>query len=308
MIKRLFEWLKHNKLLTVLILVVAYFILFNGRRNYPVYMDGVMGKNIGGMREISLGSTTMMDSSDAYYPTPTESAPTPEIQDRMMVTSSNFSLLVKDVTKTLDEIKGKVTELKGYVVNVSISRPELGEHATIQFRVPTEQVETMVAYLRGASVKVVSENVSGHDVTDKYTDVAEYLKVAQSNKTRLEEILASARTIDEIMKVQNQIFSLQRQIDNYKGQMKYMEGTSETSLITAYISTDEIGLPYAEPLSWRPEVIFKHAVRSMIGTLQKLGAVAIWLGVYSVLIVPTLTIILIIIIVRKKKMASKQQQ
>lgn len=260
---------------------------------------GSPGMDFGGVNSIGLAPKMV---SDTYYD---PVAPRPDITDRKMVTNTNFSLLVKDVTQALSNIKTKVQEVQGYMVNIQVSRPELGENATVSFRVPSNQVDNITTFLREQAIKVVSEDISGYDVTDEYVNIQEYLTILTKNKARMEEILTSAKTVDEMLKVQNQLFSIQSQIDNYQGQLKYMEGTTSTSLVTAYISTDETGLPYTEPLSWRPEVIFKHAVRSLYGTLQGVGTALIWLGVYSVLIVPALTIVLITVIIVKRK--NKQQ-
>ncbi len=311
MIKRLFNWIKSNKLTFLLLVVVAYLISKSLGQVTPVFERSAsvntMYTGFGGGMMNSVGSAGIAPKmmTDSYMPTTIQDTPRPEITNRKMVTTSYFSLMVKDVTGTLNNIKGKIAELKGYVVNVNVDRPELGENASIEFRVPSDQVDNVTAFLRSQAIKVVSENVSGTDITDQYTDIKEYLDILTKNKARLEDILTSAKTVNDILLVQNQIFSVQAQIDSYKGQLAYLDGTSSTSLITAYISTDETGLPYSQPLSWRPEVIFKHAVRSLIGTLQGAGSALIWLGVYSVLIVPALTIVLIVVLITKKK---KQQQ
>lgn len=287
-------------------MLVVVFMLFGGfsnvaplvSRNRMGYDDGIsLSMESYGTVGNSMGYAPKM-VSDTYMPSPV--APRPNVQDRKVVTNTNFSLLVKDVTEVLNNVKAKIEELDGYMVNIQVSRPELGENATISFRVPSEEVDNVTNYLREQAIKVVSEDVSGYDVTDEYVNVQEYLEILNANKTRMETILASAKTVDEMLKVQNQLFSIQAQIDSYEGQLKYMDGTTQTSLITAYLSTDETGLPYTEPLSWRPEVVFKHAVRSLFGTLQGIGTAMIWLGVYSVIIVPALTIVLIITIIVRR--------
>jgi len=302
MITRIFNWIKSNKL-TFFLMIVILFLVFFGGFNAPVqlqrrgaYEDGTMMKSMGIVGN-SIGMAPEM-VSDTYYPSPV--APRPGITDRKVVTSTNFSLLVKDVTETINNVKAKIEEINGYMVNIQVSRPELGEHATLSFRVPSDEVDAVTNFLREQSIKVVSEEIGGYDVTDEYVNVQEYLEILNANKLRMETILSSAKTVDEMLKVQNQLFSIQAQIDSYQGQLKYMEGTTQTSLITAYVSTDETGLPYTEPLSWRPEVVFKHAVRSLFGTLQGIGTALIWLGVYSVVIVPALTIVLIVTIIMRR--------
>ena len=235
-----------------------------------------------------------------YYPQ--EAAPVTDVTNRKVVTDSNFSLLVKDVTETIGKIKEQTTALSGYMVTANINSAEYGNTASIQVRVPIEKVEDFIKYLRGLAVKVVSENVNGHDVTDQYVDIERRLGDLESQRLKMQAILDKATTVEEMMEVQRAIFSVQDQIDSYKGQLLYLDGTTKTSKVTIYLATDELELPYTPDNPWRPEVVFKKAVRSMIGNLQKVGSAGIWLAVYLPLVA-----ILIILVIGIRKLLSRKK-
>jgi len=90
-----------------------------------------------------------------------------------------------------------------------------------------------------------------------------------------------ATRVSDLMEIQMQLTNIQQQIDSYKGQQNYLEQTSKLTSISVTLSTDELALPYAPDKAWRPEVIFKLAVRSLVGTLRGFGSAAIWIAVYS---------------------------
>jgi len=98
--------------------------------------------------------------------------------------------------------------------------------------------------------------------------------------------------------IQREIINTQSQIDSYKGQQNYLDKSSQMSKITVYLSTDEFSLPYAPSESFRPEVIFKQAVRTLVTLIRKIATLIIWTLVYSVIWVPVL--ILILYLKRKK--------
>jgi len=282
MITKILTWIKSNKIASALIFLLLVYILTSGGPRLAI--------------KKSISDTMYTGSSETMYEavpndlkvaiTPDYRAPIAPTQDRKIITESYFSLLVKNVTETIQGINSKVKTLGGYLVNTNISRPEQGEDASLTMRVPTDKVEELQKYLRTNSVKVVSENVSGQDITDQYTDIQARIDTLTQMKARVQAILDQAKTVDEMVNVQNQLFSIQNQVDSYLGQLKYLEGASSTSLISVNLSTDEMALPYAPVKSWRPSVIFKEAVRSMLGTLQGFGSLAIWLGVYAIIIVP----------------------
>lgn len=84
-----------------------------------------------------------------------------------------------------------------------------------------------------------------------------------------------ATTFDQILRAQKEILNVQTQIDNVKGQIAYIEGTAKTALISIDLSTDALEIGYAPKNAWRPKVVFKQAVKSLIANLRSLGNTAI---------------------------------
>lgn len=298
---RLITWLKSHKLSTFLIIVVV--LLLAGQLGDGGVMRGAELKQV--MRNSAGGSsgfmgTTSVDTFSApvaqmsdmvgVAPIYNESAPTPDITDRMIVTNSYLSLVVADVADAVEEAKTYTSSMGGYFVNSSINRPEEGGMGTLSLRIPADTLDEALTHFRNGAVTVVSEDLSGTDVTDQYVDNDERLRVLEANKARFEQIMAQATDIDDIVRVQREIFSLQSQIESIKGRQQYMEQTSKMALVTLYLSTDELSLPYAPADTWRPEVIFKTAVRSLVSTFRDMGTKLIWIGVYAIIWLPLLII------------------
>jgi len=291
MIGRVINWIKTHKLTSALIIIVA-FLLFGS--NSPIPSVSKSTSTYSGEMAVSALPPSANGASRQF-----EAAPRPDITDRKVITTSNFSLLVKNVTESVEKVKSKTTELLGYVINTNINRSEFGETAYIDIRVPSNKMDEVTTFLRGLAVKVVSENVKGTDITDQYVDVQERIKQLETEKAAFQEFFKKAQNVTEMMQIQESIFSVQDQIDSYKGQIKYMEGASETTKLSIAISTDELGLPYSPAQPWRPEAILKQAVRSFVGTLQAIGTLAIWVGVYLPLIAVVVAVYLFI--KRRKK-------
>jgi hypothetical protein len=147
---------------------------------------------------------------------------------------------------------------------------------------------------------VVDENVSGRDVTDQYVDLEARLTTLNKTKAKFEEILDRATQVQDLLNVQRELINLQSQIDSIKGQQQYLSQSAKLSKVTVYLSTDEFALPYSPGQPWRPNVVFKLAVRSLVSTLRGAGTAAIWIGVYSPIWAPILAVIWVI-----KKKTSK---
>ena len=108
--------------------------------------------------------------------------------------------------------------------------------------------------------------------------------------------------VTDLLEVQRELVSLQSQIDSVIGQQQYYQKSADLSKVVIYLSTDDLSLPYAPTGQWRPLVVFKTAVRSLLQTLRSVGNLIIWLAVYSVIIVPLYLLFKFI----KKKIQAKQ--
>ena len=180
------------------------------------------------------------------------------------------------------------------MVNSSIENPSDVASATVIVRIPSKQLEKALQYYRSLSIKVISENLQGYDVTDQYVDFAAQLKIYEKTKVVFEGMLDKAINVQDILQIQREIINVQSSIDSIKGQQDYLIKNAEMAKVTLYLSTDELALPYTPTDAWRPKVIFKQAVRSLVGTLRTIGSFSIWIVVYSVILVPIFFIILLI--------------
>lgn len=288
LMSKIIIWVKSNKLAAILLIIVGCFFWRSFRP--PVYRTLPMTG--GGEGLVKMDTLPMR-----------EAAPAPEVTERLVVKESSLSLLVRKVTETQKAIGQKAQEFGGYMVTSYISHPEESTAASgsITVRIPQAKFEEVLDYFRSLAVKVVSENLSGQDVTDEYVDIEARLAPLLKTKVKFEEILTQATKVEEILQVQRELINLQGQIDNLKGQQNYLEKSAQMSRIAVYLATDELELPYAPSQAWRPKAIFKQATRSLVASGRKLGSAVIWLAVYSVIWVPVLVIYLLI---RRRRRAS----
>lgn len=303
-------WVKQNKLTAFLVLLVSFFIL----KNYVFsqtsgFQDMIVpiGEMQGGSSNLAIDRAVSSEGITAEWADQVQVVSSPVApnmqQNRMSITNSNMSILTTNVREAISSIKSRTEGVGGYVVNYNISSPIDAESGNITIRIPLVQREAMIEFLQTVGVRVVSERINSNDVTDQFTDIEARLSTLRRTKNIYENILVEAQDVDEILRVQQRILSVQDQIDGLTGMANKLQTESQTTLIGISLSTDELALPYAPDQPWRPNVVFKLAVRSMLETLQDIGSLLIWVGVYSVVWVPAL----VIFVVFKKRRKLKAQ-
>lgn len=293
------SWIKSHKLVSFLVLLVVYLIWKNNQTVIPftntAYRSNIaLPKSGGGALMEAAPISDAMISQDY--------APAPDTKSRMVVTNTYLSFVVDNVRQVVPKILSYAQSQGGYMVENSLDNPQETPSATITVRIPSKNLDTALEYFRGLALKVVSENINGQDVTDQYVDIDARLATLNKTKTKFESILDQAVKVQDILEVQRELVNLQSQIDALKGQQQYLAKNAEMAKVTIYLSTDEIALPYAPKETWRPNVIFKLAVRSLVTHIRELGSTLIWVSVYGVIWIPLLIIILIL----KKRFGKKK--
>ena len=136
---------------------------------------------------------------------------------------------------------------------------------------------------------LLSENVSGQDVTKEYTDLNSRLKNLEDAEAQLKLILDEAYKTEDVLNVFNQLTYYREQIEVTKGQIKYYEESAALSSVSVRIQAHEAVNPITVA-GWKPSVTVSKALQSLVNALQSIVDGAIWL---ILLIIPILVIILL---------------
>jgi hypothetical protein len=266
-----------NKLLKVSIptLLILGLALISGCGASPSELPSVPGE--GGRDEESLvPGWEELDESEI----------TDELtEDRKIVKTGSITLEVEDIAETMDEVAEMADELNGYVVSSYKYEYEWGVSGHITIRVPVEEFEEAFVRLRQLAVAVTYETTEARDVTEEYVDLEAQVSNLLATEAQYLVLLEKAETVEEMLKVQKELSNVRGQIEQIEGRIKYLEQTSETSLV-------EINLQETEGLAkpWSASAAFQSAVRGLTTFGRGLATVLIWLGIFCWAWVPPLVI------------------
>lgn len=295
-ISSLFTWIKANKLSAFLLALIAYSLYsqYQAIKPFANQANFIDSNSSGGMmtsQSVVAGSPMMAKSLSLPITGGGFGGGAPDVApaDRLVSRSTYLSIKVLNVSESLAQIEAMAVKLGGFMVDSNLSSLDAGADGSISVRVPSEKRDVALATMRQTGIRVVSENVQGTDITQEYQDTTEQLRILNLTKTKFEALLNKAEKVSDMLDVQQELSNLQRQIDSHKGQQEYLANSAKYTLITAFLSTDELALPYSSPSqAWRPSVIFKEAVRGFMTNVRGLGNNLIWIGVYTPFWLPVL--------------------
>ena len=158
--------------------------------------------------------------------------------------SANLVLEVRSdaFDSTLDRVFGVMRDLKGYVSGSDLNGDSGGlRSGTISFRVPSASFEDAIQKVRALGT-VKSLTVGGADVSSQYVDLQARLKNQQAQEQAMLALYSQAKTVPDIVAVQNQLATIQDTIERLKGQISFLDSQVDYSTLTVSVTQAGVGV------------------------------------------------------------------
>jgi hypothetical protein len=166
-----------------------------------------------------------------------------------IVRTANVDLEVGEgrLNATINQATDVVRQAKGIYVGSSTSVPS-GEPASgqVTFRVPVDAFEPVLRELKGLGT-YRGEKSSTEDVTNQYVDLNGQLAAWRAQERVYLRLLDRARSVTDVIAVQNQLQQVQSNIERLQGQVNYLEDQSSFSTIVLQVSEPGAAGPAGEP-------------------------------------------------------------
>ncbi len=195
---------------------------------------------------------------------------------RDLILTANISMHSKDPWAVSDAARSIAAGLGGDLLGLSQSGSGDTRSATVTMRVPSQRFDDALAALKKLDGDVMSSNVNAKDVTDQLVDLQARLTATQAVETRYLQLLAQAKTVDEMLRVESALATTRTQIEQLKAQLKSMNDQVAFSTITMQISTIPV-LPIEPRPIWDPSKTFERATAALYVLMRSLADLAIWL-------------------------------
>ena len=228
-----------------------------------------------------------------------------ERSNRMIIKNADVRLMVKDTDVAIDRATQIVGDAGGYIVSSRVWYQDYYgnnlKYAAVTIGVPVDEFEHTLVRLRDLAVRVVDEVASGEDVTEQYVDLQSQLTNLEATRARIQDFLKDAKTIDEALRINQELANIEAQIEQIKGRMNYLDDRSAYSTITINFEPELPVLtptptptahPTATPIPWKPGDTFDEAKNTVTVLYQGIADFMIWLVVVILPIVLPPAIIL----------------
>ena len=232
---------------------------------------------------------------------PVSGAPNAADRDAKIIYTANMDLETTEFEKAVNDIAAAVERFGGYFANSSQNGYNTDYRcANYTVKVPKNEFNNFLSCI-GETCAVTYTSTSAEDITDSYYDVDSRLKTAQTKLDRLQELLAKADNMSDIITIESAISDTEWEIENLTGTLRNYD--HQVDYATVYLSLCEVYKLSGTDSA--PLTLGKRIGNSFTRGLKSVGNffedLLVWLAYSWIWIVVVAVIVVVVIRVVKKK-------
>ncbi|RLD83023.1 MAG: hypothetical protein DRJ10_04310, partial [Bacteroidetes bacterium] len=178
--------------------------------------------------------TKMVQTEPDLKPITNETGETNEKIEKKIIKTANISIEVDDFKQARLSLEALLKKYNAYVADESEQNSDYQVTDDLVIRVKAKNFDSLLNEMSGLAVHVNSKHIKLADVTEEFIDISTRLKNKKQVEQQYLEILKKARTINEILQVNEHLRVIREEIESKEGRLKYLN--SQVSLSTIHLS------------------------------------------------------------------------
>lgn len=185
-------------------------------------------------RAVDTSGSTLLTSGNVENGTAARTADNAKI-----IYTTYLSIETKDYDWAYQQLNDTLSSVDGYLESSSEYTDSTDSTRTLSLtlRVPESSYDAFVDTAEQAG-SVTSKSESAEDVTTQYMDIEARLDNLTAQRTRLQELQASADNLTDLLQIESSLSDVQYQIESYQSQLNWY--SQQVSYCTVNITLDEV--------------------------------------------------------------------
>lgn len=237
-----------------------------------------------------MASAYSMDSSDnsaLLTSGEVESRDAAQTDSAKIIYTANLFLESKDYDSAVAALNDALSDADGYMESSNESTYNGSSRSlSLTLRVPQDNYQSFLTAAAQAG-NLVSKSEQADDVTSQYIDLEARISNLTAQRTRLQELQASAETLSDLLDIESSLSDVQYQLESYQSQLDWY--AQQVECCTVYVSLEEVKeyTPVEESFGERLAASFRNGWSNFVAGLQQL---VVWL----ILIWPLLLVLAVL--------------
>ncbi len=211
-----------------------------------------------GMREAAsselaleeIDAAPAMKQSDQVAEQAIASPQVPVVSPKKIVRSGNLSIESKDIHASKKHLDAVLQKFQGYYEQESTNNSQHATQYSLIVRIPSKSFDSFMQSLETGKDKITEKNIQSTDVSIQYYDVESRLKSKRTYLEKYQQMVSSAKSVKDLLEIQEQIRQLQEDIDANESQLRSLSGQVDFSTLHINLFEEQANLPMGSNSFW----------------------------------------------------------
>ncbi|MCL2002942.1 MAG: DUF4349 domain-containing protein [Oscillospiraceae bacterium] len=193
---------------------------------------------------------------------------------RKIIWDASMDIEAEDAAALYSRLAARAAELGGYEHTNDTRHYERYSAVNATFKIPPQSVHAFMAYVEGEG-KVINSRLGSEDITEGYHDARLRLETRRRSLEPYFNLLAGAKTVDEIIHIQRIIDGITEDIEALEGRLRMWDTLTEMATVSVTIRQEN------DPAGLRRDINWQALSLDDMGYLIHSGFVAVSSGIFA---------------------------
>jgi len=141
---------------------------------------------------------------------------------KKIIKDGDISVKTNDINASKKGIDNLLDKLGAYYEREELQNNEQTISYDLKIRVPADNFDKLISSIENGKDEIKSKSIQARDVTEEYIDIQTRLTNKREYLKRYKELLSKASTVKDILEIEENIRTLQEEIESKEGRLNYL--------------------------------------------------------------------------------------
>lgn len=170
-----------------------------------------------------------------------------EVKDKKkIIRDGHMTIKVKSAQAAKIRVDSLLIPFGAYYASENFNNNDREATFYLRLRIPTAAFDNFMACLEQGYGEILNKDIQARDVTDQFIDLETRLQNKRNYLGRYNSLLKEAKTVKDILQIQEEIRGLEEEIESTTGRLKYLSDQVD-------YSTLQLNLTEQKDFQFKPE-------------------------------------------------------
>jgi len=214
------------------------------------------------------------------------------VNKKKIIKDGNISVKAKDLAASKKNLDGLIKTQEAYYLSEDMDNNDQTISFRLKARIPAANFEKFIAMLESGKDEIVSKSIQARDVTEEFSDLETRLANKREYLKKYRELLAKASSVKDILAIEENVRTLQEEIESREGRLKYLNDQVAYSTLDIYLFQNK-------EFQYKPDGknnFFERVKKSLGNGWNSVVSLVLWI----ISIWPFLILIVLVVLIWKK--------